>query len=82
MIDLNKYINSLPRWHKHKQGHVVKITKHEDGEFYGKFWNYASGDVMENTASEKYHMHCLEIGELTEMPAAELAKYLLTDQEK
>jgi hypothetical protein len=80
MIDLNEYIESLPHWHKHKQGHVVKIFKYKDGEFYGKFWNYASGDFIEQTAGDRYHMHCLESGELTEIPADELAKYLLLDK--
>lgn len=80
MIDLQKYIESLPQWHKHQQGHVVQIIKYEDGEFHGRFWNYASGGFIEQSGSERYHMSCLERGELKEMPADELALYLLLEK--
>lgn len=82
MINLKEYIDSLPQWHRHKQGHIVKIEKYENGEFFGNFWNYASSSVHEATANKRYHMHCLETGELVEIPADELAKYLLTDEQK
>ena len=63
-----KYINDLPTWHKHRGGgHIIKITKFRDGKFYGEYWNYASGGIIEMDAKEDYHFSCIERGELQKL---------------
>lgn len=80
MIKLADYIKTLPHWHKHRQGHIIKITRYEGGVFYGEFYNYASGGVIESSANEEMHMRYIESGELTEIAPEELTKYLLLNE--
>jgi len=82
MIDIEKYIDNLPCWHKHKQGHIIYVERYDGENFYGSFWNYASGSKMHVDVSKREHISCLQRGELLEVKAEELAKYLLTKEGK
>jgi hypothetical protein len=78
VIDIQKYIKALPLYHKHKQGYVVEIYKYEDEKFYGRFYNYTSGKIIENTATMSEHLHYLNSDTLTIIKDnIELAKVLL-----
>jgi len=41
MIDIQQYIDTLPHWHKHREGHIIKVVSYDkDGDqFSGEFWN-------------------------------------------
>jgi len=80
MID--EYIKNLPCYHKHKSGHIIHVERYEDGYFYGSFYNYASASKMDVTVSEREHISCIQRGELLEVKAEELAKYLLNEKGK
>lgn len=80
-IDMGNYIATLPHWHKHQQGHIVKISEFRDNTFYGEFWNYASGHKIESSATFDQHKRYIETGELKELDPSDLAKHLLQEKE-
>lgn len=73
-MDLDEYIDNMPYWYKHQQGHVIKIISYRyDGKIRGIYKN--SGVFTEADATVEYHFGCKERDELVPASAAEIVKF-------